>query len=352
MKDIPESSLSILGQEVSLGQVDMALKELWGRDEARTRASMMNFAIYSEDAASLEHNTRLLEEVTREHACRGLLVLALPQKTPPRARAWITAHCQLHEGQKSVCSEQVSFVLEGGSADQLRNIVFAHLDSDLQLAFWWQGNLTASFDERLYSVIDVLFVDSSKWQDPVRDLARIQEARRQDAAQFRAYDLSWLRSHLFRTALASCFQDAPALAELPKVEGIEIVHSSGHRPAGLLLAAWIGVRLKCTLETSSGLSLVTPEGRAMHVRLRDGGPGEALRSIELTSSNARFRAARDCGETYICTKVQIGEHVHEEMLPADLVSDAALIAEQLSRLGGQSLYAKIVPMFQAMLGAK
>lgn len=347
-----ESSLSVLGQEVPLGRVDKALKELWGRDEAHTRASLLNFAIYSEDAGSVENNTRLLEEITLEHACRGLLVLALPHATPSRARSWITAHCQLHEGQKSVCSEQVSFVLEGGGANQLRNIVFAHLDSDLPLAFWWQGDLTASFDERLYSVIDLLFVDSSNWKDPVCDLARIQEARQQDAAHFRAYDLSWLRSHLFRTALASCFQDAPALAELPRLEKIEIEHSTGHRPAALLLAAWIGVRLKCAPDFSRGLALVTPEGRAIEVRLKDGGRGEALRSIELTTPGACFRAARDCGDNYICTKVVIGGHVFEEMLPADLVSDSALIANQLSRLGGQSLYAQVVPMFRQMLGTK
>ena len=91
----------ILGQEVPLGHVDKALKELWGKDDARTKASLMNFAIYSEDPVSLEANTRLLAEITEEHACRGLLILVLPSDSQPQARAWITAHCQLHEGQKS-----------------------------------------------------------------------------------------------------------------------------------------------------------------------------------------------------------------------------------------------------------
>src|SRR6476659_1746534 len=123
-----DDSLSVLGQEVPLGRVDKALKELWGKDEARTRASLMNFAIYSEDQGSIESNTRLLEEITSEHACRGMLLLALPGGQA-HARAWITAHCQLHEGHKSVCSEQISIVLEGGTMNEVRNIVFAHLDS-------------------------------------------------------------------------------------------------------------------------------------------------------------------------------------------------------------------------------
>lgn len=343
-----EDSLAILGQEVPLGQVDMALKDLWGKDEARTRASLMNFAIYSEDASTIEANTKLLKEITQEHACRGMLLLALPAGTAS-ARAWITAHCQLHEGQKSVCSEQVSFLLEGGSMNQVRNIVFAHLDSDLPLVCWWQGDLTANFSERFYSVMDMLFIDSSKWKNPGHDFAALQHALSQSTARFRVYDLSWLRSHLFRTALASCFQDSIALAELSNLRRIEITHSAGHRLAGLLIAAWIAVRMKCKLDTSGGIKLITPEGNVMVVSFRAESSKEALLGISFASDRARFTVSRDCGAAYVCTKVVIQNHTHEEMLPADLVTDSALISEQLSRLGGQSLYMQMMPMLHEML---
>src|SRR5207248_2101439 len=155
----------------------------------------------------------------------------------------------------------------------------------------------------------------------------------------------WLRSHLFRTALATCFQDAAALAELAKLESVEIRHAQGHRLAGLLLAAWIGVRLKCRLESSKGeIRLMAPRGNAMRISLIDGGEGEALQRVQLKSSGAMFSVSRDCGAAYVCTSIHIGNHSHEEMLPADLVSDSEIIAEQLSRLGGQSLYVQIVPM--------
>ncbi len=343
-----EVSLAILGQEVPLGQVDKALKELWGKDDARTRASLMNFAIYSEDASTIESNTLLLEEITREHACRGLLLLALPGGKSS-SRAWITAHCQLHDGHKSVCSEQVSFLLEGGSMNQVRNIVFAHLDSDLPLVCWWQGDLSANFSERFYSVMDMLFIDSSKWNNPEGDFTALQHALSQSTARFRVYDLSWLRSHLFRTALASCFQDSIALSELPNLRRIEITHSAGHRLAGLLIAAWIAVRMKCKLDTSGGIKLITTEGNAIVVSFREGAGDEALLGIMLASDRASFTVSRSCGAAYVCTKVVVRDHSHEEMLPADLVPDSELISEQLSRLGGQSLYIQMVPMLREML---
>ncbi len=349
MESTLEPSLAILGQEVPLGQVDKALKELWGKDEARTRASLMNFAIYSEDAGSIEANTRLLEEITSEHACRGMLLLALPGGEP-HARAWITAHCQLHDGHKSVCSEQISFVLEGGTMNQVRNIVFAHLDSDLPLVCWWQGDLSANFSERFYSVMDMLFIDSSSWKEPAHDFALLEEALGQSTAHFCVYDLSWLRSHLFRTALASCFSNTTALEELSRLQSVEIAHSKGNRLAGLLIAAWIGVRLNCRREPSSGIKLLMPGGAAIAVGLRECGTGEALQRIEMRSANASLSVSRDCGAAYLCTRVQIGDHQHEQMLPADLVTDAAVISEQLSRLGGQSLYLQMVPMLRGMLG--
>jgi glucose-6-phosphate dehydrogenase assembly protein OpcA len=340
----------ILGQEVPLGHVDKALKELWGKDDARTKASLMNFAIYSEDPASLETNTRLLAEITEEHACRGLLILVLPSDSQPQARAWITAHCQLHEGQKSVCSEQVSFVLEGGNMGQVRNIVFAHLDSDLPLVCWWQGDLTQNFDERFYSVMDLLFVDSETWKDPQNDFARLQAAQSDRTARFRFYDLSWLRSHLFRTAIASCFADAAALPELRKLHRLEITHCQGHHMSGLLLAAWLGVRLDCRVEVAEDrFRLIQPNGEPIQISFEEAKGSEALQRVVLRSEGGVFTISRDCGATRVSTKVIIGGHQHEHTLPADLVTDAALISEQLSRLGGQSLYHQILPMLLSML---
>jgi glucose-6-phosphate dehydrogenase assembly protein OpcA len=344
-----ESSYAILGQEVPLDKVDVALKELWGQDDARTKASLLNFAIYSEKAETLEANTRLLEEITLEQACRGLLILALPGDKR-NARSWITAHCQLQDGHKSVCSEQISFLLEGGNANQVRNVVFAHLDSDLPLACWWQDDLTANFDERLYSVIDILFVDSSRWTDPAAGFTTLRAALSQGSVRFSVYDLSWLRSHLFRTALATCFQDAPALAELPRLRQIEIHHAAGHRLSALLLAAWVGVRMKCGLDMAGkDIRLNSPEGILISVSLVESSGAEHLQKMILRSDAAVFTVSRECGAAYVCAKVEIGDRVHEEMLPADSVSDAALISDQLSRLGGQSLYLKMVPMLQKML---
>ena len=47
------SDCSQLGCEVEVGAIELELKRLWEADEARTNASLINFAVYSENASAL-----------------------------------------------------------------------------------------------------------------------------------------------------------------------------------------------------------------------------------------------------------------------------------------------------------
>ena len=149
--DIPSADL---GSEVPLAELGQRLKQLWQSNEAKTKASLMNFAIYSEEVDSLTANTEVIREVTREHACRALLIAANPQAPDVSVRAWITAHCQLTAGgKKSVCSEQITFLISGQSANLVPNTVFSWLESDLPLTFWWQGEFSDRFEPHLRDAV-------------------------------------------------------------------------------------------------------------------------------------------------------------------------------------------------------
>lgn len=328
-----DSDLSRLGLETPISRIDRSLKQLWEGDEAKTRASLINLAIYTEDSTALAANNDVLEHVAAEHACRALLILALPQVQPPRARAWIQALCRPYQGKQTVCSEQLSFVLEGGGAAQVQNIVFAHLDSDLPLVVWWQADLTQNFEERFYSRIDTLIIDSSRWSDPARQFDALLAAMSAETADFDVRDLAWTRSHFMRTALASCFQDAAALQNLAKLQTIRITHLQGQRTSALLLAAWINQRLKTTLS----LELIE----------KDSGP--ALQGLVLEGDGVRGEVRRDCDSQFVQVCTTCGEHNHQELLPADVDSDAELVSEQLSRFHGSTLYSDMLPFVRSML---
>lgn len=345
---LSEDTLSCLGTEVPLPKIDRALKDLWAGDEAKTRASLINFAIYSEDAEMIAKNNEQLVRITDDNACRALLITCLPDAKPQRARAWINALCRPYQGKQVVCSEQISFVLEGGGATQVQNVVFAHLDSDLPLIVWWQGDLTKNFEERFYSRIDTLIIDSGRWSDPKSEFAELLEARA--ASRFDVRDLSWTRSHYLRTALANSFQDAKAREHLAKIASIAITHAPGQRCAALLLAGWIAKRLGASLdETRPGLVFTKADGSTLTAELTESAGGCALQSLRLTSPCLEVAITREGASAFVHTHASCEGHSHEEILPADVVSDAELISSQLSRAGGSTHYKDVLPLIGPML---
>ena len=204
------SEYTALGLEVAVGAIDAELRKLWDADEAQTNASLMNLAVYSEKPGALQRNSDVVRDLTREHACRAILIEMDRGGAEPALHSWITAHCHLAHGRKSVCCEQLAFLLVGHTVGRMRNTVFAHLASDLPLVFWWQGELSPIFEERLYRSIDRLIFDSAEWSDPLAGFARIREAAGHTGHAMVLQDLSWTRTYHFRLAVAALFDDLVA----------------------------------------------------------------------------------------------------------------------------------------------
>jgi glucose-6-phosphate dehydrogenase assembly protein OpcA len=344
---MPALNTSILGQEVPIANVAKALRELWADESVKTRASLINFAIYSENPASLERNTVLLDSLTREHSCRSLLILNVPGESKPQTSAWITAHCQLHGNNRSVCCEQLSFVIEGGTADQVRNTIFSNLDSDLPLVVWWQGELTDRLDERFAAVIDSLIIDSSQFAEPAKSLRRVLEMRSLDTSSFVLSDLAWMRSHFLRTSLATACQSPKVLANLGNVNRLAIKHAPGHRMSAQMLAAWIGTQLKCSALSPNELQ-ITGDGK-ISIEYSEGAEGCPLQSLEMSGNGLSIAIKRDPCSAFAHTTQSSTDLERDVVMPADFSDDADLIGEQLSRLGGLTRYFEIMPLLQAML---
>src|SRR5437870_13295893 len=83
-----------LGVPVAISRIDQELKKLWQQNEdALTRASLVNLAVYSEEPGSLERNTQLLAKITENHACHPIVIEADCKATAARMDHWISAHC-------------------------------------------------------------------------------------------------------------------------------------------------------------------------------------------------------------------------------------------------------------------
>lgn len=350
-----------LGREVPVGSIDKELRKLWEEDEARTNASLMNLAVYSEAPGALEKNSAAVRELTAEHACRALLIGIDRNATEASIRAWITAHCHLSHGRKSVCCEQIAFALTGKATGRLRNTVFAHLASDLPLIFWWQGELTPIFEDRLYSLVDRFVFDSAEWSEPEEAFAKISDAVANATKELVVQDLAWTRSFQFRVSVAALYDDPLVLAGLPQVEEVEIVHHPANRGSALQMLAWLavqagwrdGMELDLAVGRRSGnkegFSFEGPAGKAIAATLTSDENSAPLGLVSLKGGDVEAAVSREAGATFLVRRIKCSSHVVESPGPVDPDSSAGLIGEQLARGGKNSLFQKILPRFRQML---
>ncbi len=349
--DIPSAGL---GSEVPLAELGKRLKQLWQSNEAKTKASLMNFAIYSEEVDSLTANTEVIREVTREHACRALLIAANPQAPDVSVRAWITAHCQLTAGgKKSVCSEQITFLISGQSANLVPNTVFSWLESDLPLTFWWQGEFSDRFEPHLYAVIDRLVIDSGEWRDPLPQLHRLEHAWRHDHGGFTVNDLSWTRVLHLRMALAAAFDEPGALDHLKEVEEVQIDYGTGHRLAAKMLAAWMIHQAGWILESgwpSEGSFMVLHHGR--HIRLVFGEveSRRAVPRVELLGPRGVICLTHENDSPFIHTLIGLSSGSVERLTPCPCDTPAELVTERLRRGCKTKRYFTLLRTVRALLG--
>ncbi len=346
-----ELATASLGLPVEIGRIEKELGLLWEKISDKTRASLINLAIYTESAASVAKNTDLIAQIASEHACRAILVYA--DRTAPErgAKAWINAHCHAAD-KREICSEQITFQLDGDSPSALTNVVFAHLDSDLPLCFWWQADFREPLDSRLWNWIDRLIFDSNSWSSPGPQFARVQKIAALGECRTVLCDLNWTRLHSLRAGLAHFFDNACALPYLKQIDRVEIIHSPGARISAVLLLGWLALQLGWQLDdhTRTSRTFRTADGGKVVFTLAEQ-PGACISSCLLVAGDAEFRLDRaDRGE-FFHASMQGGKfESSSQLLPTGRDRLAETLLMELSRGGKHPLYLKTLALIAPLLG--
>jgi glucose-6-phosphate dehydrogenase assembly protein OpcA len=343
------SEYARLGREVSIAEIEKAFAELWENDEASTKATLLNLVCFSTKVGSLLENDRLAAELTRDHACRVLLIEATPGA---ETRAWISAHCHLSGGKKSVCSEQIALHLDRDRPGLARNTLLGLLPSDLPVVLWWQGPLDDAFEPGLYSHVDRLLVDSAGWEfsEIPRQLAKLTGAREKMGRPFAIHDLAWTRTYQFRIAVAALFDHPHAQALMNGFTRVEIGVASGYRACGALLAAWISRSMGWTPAGAlpEGWTFHKPTGESVEFFCGESEDSAPVGRLELRGPAGAVTIQRSKGDCHLCASIEDGAHLPPLMLPAHADSLPNLVAEMLSRGGKNSLYAAVLPVLLEM----
>ena len=343
-----------LGLPIEVSKIDQELKKLWReREGAATRASLINLAVYSEDAGSLSKNTQLMANITENHACRAIVIEADCNAKENRVEAWISAHCHVSGvGSKQVCSEQISFLLKGGCTTLLPSIVFSHLDSDLPFYLWWQQEFREPMDPQLWTWVDRVIYDSRDWQD-LRAQMRLLESAEQEANQrIVLCDLNWTRLDNVRFALAQFFDHPGSHHHFAKINSVRIDFAPGFRSTAVLFAGWLAAQLNWRSEKTTEankFSFVSSSGRKIQVELREQ-PGEPIGEVAMSTPEVEFLVTHaKCGDLLEVSRGRPGEKHAPQLMPAGTNDPVSLMSEELMRGGPHHVYLHAVNRVRDLL---
>jgi glucose-6-phosphate dehydrogenase assembly protein OpcA len=337
------------GISVEIGQIDRELKKLWNESgAAKTRASLINLAVYSEAQDSLPVNTKIISEITEDHACRAIVIGANPATKENRVEAWINVHCHVSRaGSKQVCSEQLSFLLEGPSARLLPNIVFSQLDSDLPLYLWWQSEFSDPMDPQLWAWVDRVIYDSQTWSDFRAQMKRVETAQADAKQRIVLCDLNWTRLVQIRLALAQFFDHPASHDHFTKIDKVEIDFAPGYRSTALLLTGWLASQLRWEngdKADAKSLSFRDASDKTVTVSLNEK-KGEPIGRCAVRCGALEFRVAQAAHGDLL--DVAVGERSCR--MPAGQNDPVRLMKEELMRGGPHRVYLRAMNCVRDLL---
>lgn len=336
------AEISNVGLPVQLDAIERELKKLWEQSAGdAARASLVNLAVYSEEADSLSRNTRIISAITEDHACRALVIQADRSKNENHVEAWINAHCHIGgSGGKQVCSEQISFALEGPCVSLLSSIVFSHLDSDLPFYLWWQGEFHDPMDAQLWSWVDRLIYDSRPWTDFHEQMRLVETAQEEAKQRVVLCDLNWTRLVPIRFALAQFFDHPASHHHLAAITDIEMDFAPGYRSTAILLTGWMAAQLqwKFAAEKKNTLQFQTAAAGAIEVKLKEKA-GEPIGRCLVHCRNSEFRVSHEEGADVLEVSCRSSTQKRTpQLMPAGAHDVVDLVSEELMRGGSHRVY--------------
>jgi glucose-6-phosphate dehydrogenase assembly protein OpcA len=343
-------ALPDLGTLVDVSEIERELKKLWQQGEqTKTRASHINLAIYSEEPDSLSRNTEIVSKITENSACRAIVIRANRSAKENRVEAWINAHCHLaRAGSKQVCSEQLSFSLEGPCVRLLPSIVFSHLDSDLPFYLWWQGEFCDPMDSQLSGWVDRLIYDSQTWRDVDTQMRLLKKLHAETEERVILCDLNWTRLVHLRFALAQFFDHPASHHHFAKIARVEIDFASGYRSTAVLLAGWIAAQLQWR-RTDQSLNFRTPTDEKAEIVLHEKA-GEPISRCLLARQGREFRVVHPTGTDLLEVSLgSPGKTSMRQLMPGAKNDPSDLVNEELNRGGPRRVYLRALQCVRDLL---
>lgn len=243
---------------VSAQAIEKDLTDLWKDDPSDKSKSVglqrvytTNLVAYASDHEEGYRVEQILNDLAEKHPGRYILIRPAADPSEPPLRHYVSGHCFFGGGrEKKVCCDLIKLVAQREVIENLYGFSFSLLLPDLPVEFWWPGDLPYSnpFFDKMAEQSTRVWVDSSKFKDPVRALARLAVFWNTRHPQTQLMDLNWIRIQRWRSLIAELFDGewAPYLKDAKRVS---VAYGEGAQPTrSFFLACWLASSLNWKYE--------------------------------------------------------------------------------------------------------
>lgn len=210
------------------------------RDEAGAVAlGRVLTLIISSELGNEEGVIAAANEASREHPMRIIVVSTNPDADVARLDA------EIRVGGDAGASEVIVLRAHGGTATDLRGLVTGLLLPDAPVVTWWPGECPDCVGETsLGRLAQRRITDAAASSDPTQSLQHVAAGYQPGDTDF-----AWTRLTMWRAQLAATL-DQPPHDRVLRAD----VAGAADSPSTVLLAAWLGLRLKApvTIDVADG----------------------------------------------------------------------------------------------------
>lgn len=234
--------------------IEKELNDLWmphGQGPASAssgsqRSYTLNLVVHAPCRETCREAEAVLKGLTPLHPGRFITLCSAPELESVPLRHQVASHCVYNpERRKQICCDLINLEAKPDILDELYGLTLSLLISDLPVEFWWLGDLNMHnpFFHKIADDSDRVWVDSSNFAQPHKDLATLAATWQHEFPNTVLADLNWIRFARWRDLTAELF-DGEWTPYLKEIDHLTIEYGGGRQPTrSFLLACWMASRL-------------------------------------------------------------------------------------------------------------
>ena len=335
---------------LNIAELEQQLRDIWKgfskseqKEQAVTRARVMNLIVYTSNKDADPEISQALAEVSNESPGRMIVLIRDSELPPTVINGWVNALChKAAGGRMQVCCEQIMIHAGERDASQWSSVVLPLIVPDLPVFLWWHDRPDSDPDllNAVLEACDRLIIDSELLQN----MSYIVDLMKTHGDWLAISDLNWAKLTPWRTAIAGFFDDPgcrPCFESLTHIE-VECESPLKESRKAHLLLAWLASSLNWKWAERPNLQNSKQEYISVNLRCTQS-DSDRLRKVRLIARDSEFVISIVPDASYLQSEFTIQEEKRGmQLIQLREQTLSAFLNKEVTILGHDRVYERAI----------